>query len=187
MIDSVNKCLAKGTIVSPFPSLENGRVDLRGMLLKSFVKRVRFEAVDFSYMHSDWTGRFDWCRFRNCSFRMAELTGRFGTDTAQCDFAQAVFDNDGTVVLGGRFVDCCLDGADMTTVSGDQVEFVRCTFRMSQMLAAQLIHSKFDHCDFANIVLGSGSLAYSRFIGCRIASALRGQTLMEGVVEEDGK
>lgn len=163
----------------PFGSLEDGRVDLRGLAITQFVKNRTLESFDLSGVSLDGFGQFGMCSLIQCRFCHSQLPTNLGNNFTGCDFSSAKLAG---AVLRGKFTDCDFASANLTSVMGDQVQFVRCSFTKTNFRKATLTHCSFEDCEFESCKFKSGSLAFSKFIRCSIPKGDLGNTLMEKVV-----
>lgn len=176
LIVGVRALLGSGE--SPFPGLADGRRDLRGLTISEVVKNITISATDLSCSLTKGFGQFD-CRLSQCSFRKGQLTTNLGYEVRDSDFSGASLAD---AVLRGRFEGCNFTRADLTSVKGEQVSFVRCKFIKAKFRKAVLTHCQFDTCDFADSTCGCGSFAFSRFVHSPLDSVDLGNTLMEKTV-----
>lgn len=176
MAESINQLLAKGKLVeSPFGVVE-GRVDLRGIEIREFIKARTIESCDFMGARREWAGQFDMSTLINCVFREAIFDTNLGSRFEGCDFGGAKMKG---VVLRGIFIGCSFRRTDLSSALANGVLFERCIFDLSNLKKAQLISCRFVDCSFDGARFGSGSLSSSSFVGNYPADDQLGSTLME--------
>lgn len=166
---------------SPFPVLANGYRDLRGLTISEIVKNITISDTDLSRCVTERFGQFSMCRVHRCSFHDASFTTNLGSEFQECDFTSAKLTG---AVLRGKFVNCSFNSTDLSSVLGNQVQFIGCQFIKSNFRKATLANTLFDGCILSECRFGSGSLARSRFLHTPLESVDFGNTLMEKVIVE---
>ena len=163
----------------PFPTLDSGLDDLRGLTITQFIKNVKIRQFDLSGARTEGFGQFGLCSVSLCSFEGSALTTNIGSVFEECDFTSATLSG---AVLRGRFSACNFTSAKMTSVMGDQVQFVGCMFTNTNFRKALLTDCLFEDCHFGGCKFGSGSFSFSKFCRSAIDPDTLGNTLMEKVV-----
>jgi uncharacterized protein YjbI with pentapeptide repeats len=163
----------------PFPALENGLDDLRGLTITHFIKNLTITQIDLSGARTEGFGQFGMCSVSTCRFERSTLTTNLGSSFEGADFSSATLSG---AVLRGRFNACNFTSANLTSVMGDQVQFVACIFTNANFRKAMLTHCLFEDCHFVNSTFGSGSFSFSKFCRSAIDTGVLGNTLMENVV-----
>nr|WP_315484263.1 pentapeptide repeat-containing protein [uncultured Undibacterium sp.] len=166
-----------GKSTSPFPVMDDGFLDLRGMVIAQFVKNITINCVDLSGAALERAGQFGMCKIEKVRFCFASLQTNLGKIFNSCDFTSA---NLSGAVLRGEFSGCDFSMANLTSAIGTEVRFVKCVFVKTNFRKASLVHCSFEDCRFEECKFGSGSLSSSRFIRTPIPADL-GNTLMEKI------
>lgn len=164
---------------APFPKLDRGYEDLRGMPIREVLKRVTIADVDLSDAYVERFGQIgSYSTVKRCVFRRALLDTNVQNWISECDFTSAKM---GGATLRGEFVDCDFTSANLTSVGGTEVKFVRCAFVKTNFRKAHLIHCSFEDCRFEDCKFGTGSLGGSRFVRSPIDPVTLGNTIMDHV------
>lgn len=175
-VELVNQLLARGeSIESPF-GIVDGRIDLRGITLREFIKGKTIESCDFTSALREWAGQIGMSTLVDCVFCDATIDTNLGTKFERCVFDAAQMKG---VVLRGMFTDCSFRRANLTSALGDGVKFERCVFDGANLRKAQLTRCRFITCSFSDARFGSGSFASSSFVGGAPIEAQLGTTVTE--------
>jgi len=179
--DNVGQGLAAlmGKDYSPFPPLDDGFIDLRGLPITEIVKSITINTVDLSGAVFEKFGQFAMCNFERARFGFASLGTNIGGSFTLCDFRSAKLSG---AVLRGAYLDCDFSMAKLTSAMGNQVRFVKCVFVKTDFTKATFIHCSFEDCRFEECKFRSGSFAFSKFTRSPISSEDLGNTLMEKVI-----
>ncbi|NHZ33598.1 pentapeptide repeat-containing protein [Massilia sp. CCM 8692] len=114
-----------GKSTFPFPVMDDGFVDLRGIAITQFIKNVTINSVDLSGAALERTGQFGMCKVEKVRFCFASLQTHLGKIFNSCDFTSA---NLSGAVLRGEFSKCDFSMANLTSAIGTEVRFVNCIF-----------------------------------------------------------
>lgn len=163
----------------PFPPMSDGRADLRGLVIREFIKNATIHSIDLSSALFEGFGQLGSCTVEQTLFRHASLKSNLGSKFSACDFTSADLTR---AVLRGEFSDCDFSSANLTSVMGSEVRFVRCVFFKTNFGKATLTHCTFEDCRFEECRFRSGSFAYSSFVRSPIPQVDLGNFLMEKVV-----
>lgn len=157
----------------------DGHVDLRGLVVRTFVRGAVIHRMDLTGMILDGFGQFGGCQVEESRFSHASLQTNVGANFSSCDFFSA---NLAGAVLRGKFTDCRFVGAKLSSATATEVQFVRCDFSRANIRKAMLTHCQFDECLFQDSQLSSCSFAFSVFKNTPLDDALLETTIMERVV-----
>jgi uncharacterized protein YjbI with pentapeptide repeats len=163
---------------APFPALEDGFEDLRGLTIDDVIEYVTASNIDLSGARTEGFGQFGFCSFSVCRFENAALTTNTGKLFQKCNFTSATFLGG---VLRGKFVDCNFTSTNLKSTMASNVQFVRCIFSKTNLQKAGLYDCLFEDCQFESCKFGDGSLGGSKFRRTAIDQELLGDTVMGGV------
>lgn len=166
-----------GKYASPFPLMDDGFVDLRGLVITQIIKSAIINSVDLSGATLERFGQFGMCKFESVRFCFASLQTNLGKTFTSCDFTSA---NLSGAVLLGEFTGCDFSMANLRSAKGSEVRFQKCVFVKTNFSKALLLHCLFEDCRFEECKFGSGSLSFSTFIRTAIPDDL-GNTIMEKI------
>lgn len=167
---------------APFPDLENGFRDLRGLSISAILGYITLADIDFTGALTERFGQFGSCRVSQCRFRFSEISTNFGKEFTACDLTKA---NLSGATLRGSFKECDFASANLSSSMAKELRFVRCNFSGVNLRKAHLLHSHFEDCVFGENKFGSGSLAFSKFIRSPLDTSCAGNTIMDRVVFQD--
>ena len=138
--EAVNNQLLRGLPNgSPFGATSSGHADLRGLVIKAFVKSVSLRLIDFTSCEKEWAGQFGFCTVEDCLFVDSVLPTNFGSSFTLCRFSGAKLKG---AVLRGQFEKCDFSKADLSSVLGNGVTFQNCDFTGTNMRKGQLTNSR---------------------------------------------
>lgn len=169
----------EGKGLPPFPELDSGLADLRGLVISKFIRNANIVAVDLSGSKFEGFGQFGMCTVDKSRFFYTSLQTNIGRHFSSCDFSSS---NLSGCVLRGKFENCDFSGANLSSVRGTEAQFLGCKFEKTNLRKASLIHCLFEDCKFQNCRFANGSLAFSKFKNTKIPETDLGNTLIEKVV-----
>lgn len=140
---------------SPFGTVSDGRLDLRGLRLdeKTELRRIVFSPADFGA--ASWKGIwlersiFNECSFEGATFQKVADHGNLFTN---CTFLKCSFREAALGYKGSRFEACTFDSTDFHRAVFIRPEFDTCTFYRCKLDRCDLNGSSFERCRFVGIL-----------------------------------
>jgi len=177
-LNELGQSVLSGKGSSPFPSTSEGYADLRGLVIRRFIRGATIASVDLSGALFEGFGQFGSCAIKDSRFRNSYLRSNLGNSFSDCDFGGA---NLAGAVLRGVFSRCDFSLADLSSSMGSQVRFLGCTFFRANFRKAIFLRCTFEDCHFEECKFGNGSFAHSKFIRSVLPEESLGNTLIDKV------
>jgi uncharacterized protein YjbI with pentapeptide repeats len=155
----------EGKALPPFSPLENGLIDLRGLVISKVLRNVKINGADLSGARFEGFGQFGMCSFENSKFCFATLQTNLGNSFKACDFSSSKLTG---AVLRGNFERCNFSKANMSSVRAREVKFIDCQFEKTNLRNAHLLYSHFEMSQLLGCSFGGGSLSFSTFVNSQI-------------------